>query len=149
MWFCCISLHLSSGIYLHYRQFSSCCLSFPTPASCSDWRDFSWAQPCLDLESETAQCSSVYVAVSPPDGIKMSLVAPSRVWGLFGLFPRYRVSRLCRFLSQSGCGCWFFCLQLVYLPSGTLFALTHHIYACVHVMVWLSDHKISIVGLFL
>ena len=40
----------------------------------------------------------------------MSLAAPSRAWGLFGLFPRHHVSHLCRFLSQSGCGCRVFLL---------------------------------------
>ena len=44
--------------------------TFPTTASYRDWRDFPQAQPCLDLKSETAQCSSVCAALSPPDGIK-------------------------------------------------------------------------------
>ena len=100
MWFCCISLHLSSGIYLHYRQFSSCCLSFPTPASCRDWRDFPQAQPCLDLESETAQCSSICVAVSPSDGIKNESCCPKQGMRSVWTVPQASCIPLsCRFLS--------------------------------------------------
>ena len=38
----------------------------------------SQTQPCLDLESETAPCSRVYSAVSPPDGIKNESCCPKQ-----------------------------------------------------------------------
>ena len=111
--FCMIPLHFFSSFQwsLSSLQFSSCFLSFPTPASCRDWRDFPQAQPCLNLESETAQSSSVFVAVSPPDGIKNESCCPEQ--GMRSVWPVPQASCVplsCRFLSQSGCGCWVFLL---------------------------------------
>ena len=88
LYFCVSPSHylcLSGGVCLHYRQFSSCCLSFPTPVSCRDWRDFPQTQPCLDLESETAPCSSVYSAVSQPHGIKNESFCPKQ--GMKSVWP--------------------------------------------------------------
>ena len=68
-------------------------------------------QPCLDLESETAPCSSVCVAASPPDGIKNESCCPKQ--GMRSVWPVPQASCVplsCRFLSQSGCGYWFFLL---------------------------------------
>ena len=100
------------------------------PASCRDKRDFPQAQPCLDLESETAPCSSICVAVSQPDGIKnescCSKQGTRSVWPL----PQASCAPLsCRFLSQSGCGCQVFLLTAGPPALSTLFALTHHMYA--------------------
>ena len=101
MWFHCISWHPLSGLCLHHGRFSSCYLSFPTQASCRDWRDFPQAHPCLDLESETALHNSVCVALSPPDGVKNKSCSPSRAGGLFGLSPREPLPHLAAGFSSS------------------------------------------------
>ena len=135
--FCVIPLHFFASFQwsLSSLQFSSCFLSFPTPASCRDWRDFPQAQPCLDLESETAPCSSICMAVLPPDGIKNEScclnLGMRSVWPI----PQASCVPLCfMFLSQSGCGCQVFLLTAGAPASGTLFALTHDMYACLHIM---------------
>ena len=117
-----IPLHylcLSSGVCLHYRRFSSCCLSFPTPVSFRDWRDFPQTQPCLDLESETAPCSSVYSAVSQSDGIKNESFWPKQgiksVWRVpqVPCVPLMQISLSVRLwvpvLPADG---WYTCLQV-------------------------------------
>ena len=77
MWFHCISFVLSVESIFITGSFNAT-PAFPTQASWRDWRDFPQAQPCLDLESETAQCSSVCVALSPPDGIKKWILLPKQ-----------------------------------------------------------------------
>ena len=128
-------LCLSSGVCLHHKQFSSCCLSFPTPASYRDWRDFPQTQPCLDLESETAQCSSVYSTVSPPDGIKNESCCPKQgmksVWPVpqAPCVPLMQVSLSVQlWVPGLPADSWSPCPQVP-------FSLTHHIYACVHIML--------------
>ena len=100
MWFYCIICVFPVESVFHHRHFSFHCTTFPTPASCRDQGDFPQAQPCLDLESETAQRSSVCVAVSPSDGIKNESCCPKQ--GMRSVWPVPQASCIplsCRFLS--------------------------------------------------
>ena len=126
-------LCLSSGVCLHYRRFSSCCLSFPTPVSFRDWRDFPQTQPCLDLESETAPCSSVYSAVSQPDGIKNESFWPKQ--GIKSVWPVPQVP--CVPLMQISLSIWLWVLVLLLtagLPALRYPLCSHspHICLCPH-----------------
>ena len=96
--------------------------TFPTPASCRGWGDFPQAHPCLDLKSETAQCSSVCAALSPPDDIKNEACCSKQdirsVWPI----SQEPLSHLAAGFSPSpavgaGSSCW----QPAHLTWSTLF----------------------------
>ena len=130
--------------------------AFPTPASCRDWRDFLQAQPWLDLESETAPHSRVCTALSPPDGIKNVSCSPQAVPEVcLACFLGNLVSHLAvGFFPSPPVGAGFSCWQPAHLISVMLFVQrfcpscpTH--YTCIHILLKLSGHRISILGLFL
>ena len=138
-----ILLHLFAsfhGVCLHRGPFSSCCLSFSIAAFCGDRRNFPQAQPCLELESETAEQGSqrllsVCMALSPPDGMKYESCSLSRARGLSGLFPRHHVPHSAAGFSQPGCGCRFFLLTAGPPDLRHALAPTHHEHACVYIML--------------
>ena len=96
--------------------------TFPTPASYRGWRDFSQAHPCLDLKSDTAQCSSVCAALSLPDGIKNEACCSKQDINSVWPISQEPLSHLAEGFSPSpAVGAGSSCLQPAHLTSSTPF----------------------------